>query len=203
MGGQNQNGFTLIELLVALAVAAILLGIGIPSFSGAIKNGRVSSDYSQITQALYLARSESVKSHEAVTVCPRSEVDSTVCGKKDSDWQFGWLVFIDDAYVSTEDWATIDPSDVIVSVYAAPRSDNSIEAWGSSDKGYGSRSLRTYIRYESQGLANWANGSFLLCNGADADLSRALNVAPTGDVRPGRPSGTKYPRDVWSKETCK
>jgi len=202
MGAQNQNGFTLIELLVALAVAAILLGIGIPSFSSAIKNGRVSSDYSQITQALYLARSEAVKSHMAVTVCPKKGIDATQCGENYTDWQYGWLVFIDDAYASDEEVAVIGDTDKIISVYDAPRSDNTIEAHRSTDKTTGTRSKRRYIRYRHEGRADWANGSFLLCNDADPELSRALNIAPTGDVRPGRPSESAYPRDVWNLEAC-
>lgn len=203
MAGQKINGFTLIELLVALAVAAILLGIGIPSFSGAIKNSRVSSDYAQITQALYLARSEAVKSFSAVTVCPRAALNATQCGTDSADWKFGWLVFVDEDFARTEASATINDSDEIISVYSAPRSDNSIEAVGSNDKTASSASNRRYIRYEREGTANWANGSFLLCNDSDAELSRVLNVAPTGDVRPGRPSGTKYPRDVFNREACK
>jgi len=202
MGGKNQKGFTLIELLVALAVAAILLGVGIPSFSGAIKNGRVSSDYSQMTQALYLARSEAVKSYMAVTVCPKKEIDATVCGDKPTDWQFGWLVFIDDVYDTNEQSASIGATDELISVYDAPRSENTIEAWGSTDKTASSSTKRHYIRYKHEGTANWANGSFLMCNPTDAELSRALNVAPTGDVRPGRPSESKYPRDVYNLEVC-
>lgn len=203
MGLKHQKGFTLIELLVALAVAAILLGIGIPSFSGAIENGRVSSDYSQITQAMYLARSEAVKSHSAVTVCPKATFDATKCGTNSKDWKFGWLVFIDDDFAGTEASAKINDTDEIISVYSAPRSDNTIQAIGSNDKTASSASIRHYIRYEREGTANWANGSFLLCNDSDAELSRALNIAPTGDVRPGRPSGSKYPRDVFNREACK
>jgi len=112
------------------------------------------------------------------------------------------LVFVDDVYDKNELSATIDDTDLIISVYDAPRSENTIEAWGSTDKTANSSSVRQYIRYKHQGTANWANGSFLLCNDNDAELSRALNVAPTGDVRPGRPSGSKYPRDVHNLEVC-
>jgi len=149
-----------------------------------------------------MARSEAVKSHSAVTVCPKASVDAKTCGTEDNDWQHGWLVFVDDVFARNEANATIDDTDEIISVYDAPRSKNTIEAWGSSDKSFGARSLRNYIRYGQEGRANWENGSFLLCNKSDVELSRVLNVAPTGDVRPGRPSGTKYPRDVWTLETC-
>jgi len=202
MDAKNHNGFTLIELLVALSVAAILLGIGIPSFSGAIKNSRVSADYSKITQALYLARSEAVKSYSAVTVCPRKSENSQTCGTNATDWQHGWLVFVDEEYSNNEAAAVIDDEDEIIAIHAAPRSDNTIEAIGSTDKTASTAQSKTYIRYKQSGLANWANGSFLLCNDEDAGLSRVLNVAPTGDVRAGRPSGTEFPRDVFNREAC-
>jgi len=203
MDAQNQQGFTLIELLVTLAVAGILLGIGIPSFTGAIKNSSVSSDYNHVTQALYMARSEAVKSHSAVTVCPKASEGSMICGTNAGDWKYGWLVFIDDVFDRNEDSATIDEADEIISMYEAPRSKNTIQALGSTDKTANTATIRSYIRYEREGTANWANGSFLLCSKEDVELSRVLNVAPTGDVRPGRASGTEYPRDVFNREACK
>jgi len=112
-------------------------------------------------------------------------------------------VFVDDEFAQAEESATVNDTDEIISVYSAPRSKNSIEALGSTDKTASSASIRHYIRYEREGTANWANGSFLLCNEKEIELSRVLNVAPTGDVRPGRPSETKYPRDVFNREACK
>ena len=195
-------GFTLIELLVAVAIAGVLLGIGIPSFSSAIKNSRVSSDYAQITRALYIARSEAVKSHFSVSVCPKASLGATQCGSNINDWQFGWLVFIDKSFNRNEVTASIDVLDEVIANLAAPISENSIQALGSTDKSASSASIRQYIRYERGGNANWANGSFLLCNDDDVELSRVLNIAPTGDMRPGRASGSEYPRDVFNREAC-
>ena len=67
-----KNGFTLIELMIALAIAGILLGVGIPSFSQAMKNSRISANYNSVAQALYIARSEAVKGSDIITVCPRA-----------------------------------------------------------------------------------------------------------------------------------
>ncbi len=202
MDTKNQNGFTLIELLVALAVAAILLGIGIPSFSGAIKNSRVSADYSEITQALFMARSEAVKSRSRVTVCPKKALDAMQCGSVNTDWEHGWLVFVDNVFATNAAAASIDAEDEIISVHPKQRSKNTITAIGSSDRTAQTAHVKTYIAYESEGQSSWANGSFLICNADDVELSRVLNVAPTGDVRPGRPSGTKKPRDVFNREAC-
>ena len=37
---ENNTGFTLIELMVTVAIAGVVLGIGIPSFNEAIRNTR-------------------------------------------------------------------------------------------------------------------------------------------------------------------
>jgi len=58
----RHNGFTLIELVVALAVLGILVAIGLPSFNAAIANSRISSQYNDTIGALFIARSEAVKS---------------------------------------------------------------------------------------------------------------------------------------------
>jgi len=204
MDTKNQSGFTLIELLIALAVAAVLLGIGIPSFSGAIKNSQVAADYAELRQALFLARSESVKSTSRVTVCPKIALDAENCGANADDWQYGWLVFVDNTREPGETVATIDPDDEIISISAEPRADANITAWGSDDRTSAGSGIRKFIRYGKTGQAEWTNGSFHICNkDLDPEYSRSLNVAPTGDVRPGRPSGSDYPRDVFGNEVCK
>lgn len=201
MDTTHQNGFTLVELLIALAVAAILLGVGIPSFSGAIKNSQVSSDYNGIVQALYLARSEAVKTSELVTVCPKKEIDSTLCGEGLNDWKYGWMVFIDRPPES-EDKAEIGPEDEIISIHKKLRSDNTVTAYGSDDRSKPSKTDRFFIQYEVDGKANWGNGTFKLCNAKEDELSRAINIAPTGDVRPGRPNGSELPTDVYGDDVC-
>lgn len=203
MDNKIQSGFTLIEILVAVAVAAILLGIGIPSFSGAIKNSQVSSDYNELTQALYLARSEAIKSGTPITVCPRKTDTAQQCGTTQAHWDHGWLVFQDNQLATGENNAEVGPLDVIIAIHPPKRSDNDITAKGSIDRTRNTVSDRTYIRYSSDGSSNWGNGSFLLCDYEEFEHSRVLNVAPTGDVRPGRPSGSDYPRDVFTDEVCK
>jgi len=202
MDKTTHNGFTLIELLVALAVAAILLGVGIPSFSGAIKNSQVSADYNELTQALYMARSEAVKANQRVTVCPRASVDSPECGSSTESWKNGWLVFMDNVFDPNEASASVDNGDEIISFHREPRSKNAISAKGSIDRTKNTAISRNYIRYQQTGRSNWANGSFYLCSDEDVKRSRVVNIAPTGDVRPGRPSGSDYPRDVFNDEAC-
>jgi len=202
MENKVQNGFTLIELLVTIAITSILLGVGIPSFTGAIKNSQVSSDYNEMTQALYMARSEAIKSSADVTVCPKSDIDAITCGASNDDWENGWLVFVDTIFATNEASAGINTEDELISVHPQPRSDNTITSIGSVDRTAATAAVRTYIRYNSRGQADWANGSITMCSDDDVKRSRVINIAPTGDVRPGRPSGSDYPRNVFNQEAC-
>lgn len=45
----RQSGFTLIELMIAVAIIAILAGVGLPLYSGYIENSRESRLYNDIS----------------------------------------------------------------------------------------------------------------------------------------------------------
>jgi type IV fimbrial biogenesis protein FimT len=65
---QSSRGFTLIELMITVAILAILLGIGVPSFVDFIRNNRASTQANELATALNLARSEAVKRGLPVTL---------------------------------------------------------------------------------------------------------------------------------------
>lgn len=88
------TGFTLIELMVTLAVAAIVLGIAIPSFNQSMRNNSSSALGTELAGALNYARSESIKRAKRVSVCASS--DGATCLAA-NNWKEGWLVFIDNA----------------------------------------------------------------------------------------------------------
>jgi type IV fimbrial biogenesis protein FimT len=54
-------GFTLIELLVVMAIAGILLAVGLPSFQDFVREQRVRSIASDMVGDFALARSEAVR----------------------------------------------------------------------------------------------------------------------------------------------
>ncbi len=84
------TGFTLLELLVALAVAAIIATLGVPSFIDMIKNHRQSVRANGLLTAVYLARSEAVKRNRETRLCGSS--DGSSC---DGKWSVGWIVYQD------------------------------------------------------------------------------------------------------------
>ena len=56
-----QRGFSMVELLVSIAILAIVLGLGIPSFSAWISNGQVRSTAESLLAAIQLTRGEAVR----------------------------------------------------------------------------------------------------------------------------------------------
>lgn len=84
-----QRGFTLLELMVTIAILAILLAIGVPSFTAYIESSRATATANELLYYTQLTRSEAVKRNSAVTLCPTA--DQETCAT-DSVWTQGWLV---------------------------------------------------------------------------------------------------------------
>ncbi len=91
----RQRGFTLIELIITVAIAAIVMAIGVPSFQGMMRNNRAATQANEMISALNLARSEAVKRGRRVSLCPSS--NGTGCSG--TDWKSGWIVFVDTSVV--------------------------------------------------------------------------------------------------------
>jgi type IV fimbrial biogenesis protein FimT len=87
------SGFSLIELIMTVAVLALVIAIGIPSFEGQIRNSRSVAQAENLVIALNFARSEAVKRARRVSVCPST--NGTSCNAL--NWRDGWIVFLDSA----------------------------------------------------------------------------------------------------------
>lgn len=81
----ERAGFSLIELMTALAVAAVVLGIGIPSMRTLIQSQQLAAASSNLFSSINLARSEAVQRGMRVDLVPADGLD----------WSGGWVVFID------------------------------------------------------------------------------------------------------------
>jgi len=90
MPSVRHSGFTLIELMVTIAVLAVLLALGLPSFQQSLRSNRVATATNEMIASLSLARSEAIRSTRGGGVCASG--DGEGCN---GDWSDGWLVWAD------------------------------------------------------------------------------------------------------------
>jgi type IV fimbrial biogenesis protein FimT len=95
---RHSRGFTLIELMVVLTIAAILLGLAVPSFTRLIQSTTISSNVNTFLADVRFARSESIRLGGGVVMCRSSspEAANANCGTGSSaGWESGWIIFQD------------------------------------------------------------------------------------------------------------
>jgi len=92
VNNRSISGFTLTELLMVIAIAGIMLVIGVPSFQYVTVSNRISTEVNGLLGDMQYARSMAVKQGLPVTVC--SSTDGANCNGGTA-WQSGWIVFLD------------------------------------------------------------------------------------------------------------
>lgn len=90
----NTQGFTLIELIVSVAIAGILLAVGIPSLQSLSERGKLNAQLSTLVSSMKLARSEAVAKSSPVILCASGDGESCR-GSDQSQWEKGWFIFLD------------------------------------------------------------------------------------------------------------
>ncbi len=84
-------GFTVTELMVTLGIAAILIGLALPSFRSIMADNRMILTGNSVRSAALIARSTAISRNRQITFCA-GQLDSGCHG----DWsRREWLVFDD------------------------------------------------------------------------------------------------------------
>ncbi len=166
----RQQGLTLVELMVTLAVAIILLAVGMPMFTGVVGSNRATTQANELVAAFKLARSEAVKRADTVIVCAR---DGAACGGAE-DWDNGWLVFADaDSDGAADDGEVLrrwEALSVDSTIGVTPATD-SVEFAASGE-------ANSLLRFETDNAS---------ATGTDQDLAkRCVTVTLAGQVRAAR-----------------
>jgi type IV fimbrial biogenesis protein FimT len=94
MGKMHQEGVTLIELLVTLAVAAIIVAVGVPAMRDFFLTNRMSAAANDLVSSLHFARSEAIKRGAAIRMCPSNDWDTpTPTCTAGGSLADGWIIF--------------------------------------------------------------------------------------------------------------
>jgi type IV fimbrial biogenesis protein FimT len=91
MSSKREQGFTLLELMTALAVAAVLIAVGVPQLRDLTIQQRITGAAQDLHVDLALARNEAVTRATNVTVCPSTDLATCT----NDGWGNGRLTFID------------------------------------------------------------------------------------------------------------
>jgi len=85
-------GVTLIELVATLSVVAILAAVAIPQLGQFARAAARRAAINDMLHTVYLARTKAIMTNSVVSIC-RSQ-DGETCSTSSSDWEDGWIVFI-------------------------------------------------------------------------------------------------------------
>ena len=151
-------GLTLVEFMAALAVAAVLLAVGLPGFRQMLVSNRLATTGNALAGAFHLARQAAVARNRPVTFCPGDAASG--CR---SDWSGGkWMQFVD----ADHDGA-LDAGETVLHAGAAAES-RQIDILCN-------RPMRRPIVFMPQGHAEQASGAF---------AAGTLRVCVHGDIHP-------------------
>jgi type IV fimbrial biogenesis protein FimT len=89
---RRSRGFTLMELMITLALAAVVLGIGVPAFRDFQQNNRLTVAANDILGIAISTRAEALRRQLVVSMCTSANPTSgtATCGTGS-----GWIAFVD------------------------------------------------------------------------------------------------------------
>jgi len=167
-------GYSLLELVMTIAVAAVILTLGLPSFSALKARNAQRVEINALFHAVHLARKGSIVRRQVVSLCPT--VDGFACNPG-RDWSGGFLVFENS---DRDEPPELDDGEVLLHRHLASRS----VKIAANRRGFTLRA--TFLRA--------TNGTLVVCDRASRVPPRALVISYTGRPRVAErtPRGAAY-----------
>jgi type IV fimbrial biogenesis protein FimT len=167
----STKGFTLIELMFAIAVAAIVLSMAVPSFSTMIKNNKVVTESNQLITDINYARSEAITRGVRVIMCRSANPTSATpaCGGTSNTWSGGWLIFASGDTNDTYEAAT----DTLVRIGNPAGAGVTIKTNNTSNQD---------LEFNPDGTTNESGSTavFAICDDRGVQHGRQIEVKATG-----------------------
>ena len=158
----KERGLTLLELVCSLALAAILVGLAVPSMADFAANQRITAATNQMIAHLQYARTQAITRNQNVVACPT--IDQQHCSG--NRWDRGWMVFSDADNNRQPDAV----EDVLRVVQADHRA---VVSSGGRDR----------VRFQPHGGAYGSNLTLRICAANHRVAGRAVIVSNPGRVR--------------------
>ncbi len=152
--------------MITLAVASILLSIGIPHWGYLVENNLIIAERQQFYALLQFARQTAVMQRQTITLCPSQ--DMLQCSGHYQSWHTGYMVFVD-----TNGNKQREAQETRLRVSTAARAGVLIQT----------SSGRRAIRYRMDGSAWGSNVTIRFCAYNHPTLNRTLVVHGSGRVR--------------------
>ena len=160
---KHESAFTLIELMITIAVAAVVLTLGVPSFSSVIERNQLSAYTNQLVSSLHFARSEAVRRNQPIKVCHSN--NATDCNG--TGYENGWIIFVDD-----DDDGSLGSTEELIRVNEGLPANYTFNVNGNLDE----------FAFNSKGIST-NQGRFVLCKNNTLSSSRAIFIGPAGRTR--------------------
>jgi len=199
----NDRGFTLLELLMTMAIASIVLTVGIPSFTQTIENNQRITLVNQLLHTLNVARSQAITRGLPISAC--KSADGATCGSSSVKWDDGWIVFVDDDMdadhnESSDGSGALNTNEEILEVVEGLPDGYSIKA----------DNFSTSLTYQPGGYIvdsskRKTSGYFVICQDNDINGSGAVFINIAGKARSGRDLNHNHiPEDIGGTDisTC-
>ena len=165
---RRRGGFTLIELMITIAVAAIVVAVGVPSFLRTLARHTINSQAEELQDAVRIGRNEAMKRSGPVVLCRTEESNPTHCAGSGGSWQT-WVLFTDVARSGT-----FAVGDTVLRQGVDASSRTTVTGDAAS------------IRFEATGIAQADTGGVVIVLGergaSDHANRRQLCVNPRGEV---------------------
>ena len=160
---RGSQGVTLLELIVTIGIVAILSAIAAPSFANFRHDSQRATAVNGFLHGVFLARSESIKRGQVVTLCKSR--DGVSCAAN-AQWHDGWIVFVN---TDRDELPVRDEDEDIIFVNGG---------WdgGTITSNRAAYSFRPY----RQGVVN---GTIVFCDPRGSAHARAIIVSHTGRPR--------------------
>ena len=160
---RHMLGLTLIELMITLAVAAILLSIGVPAMASFVAENRIAAKSNLLMSHIQFARHSAITLRANVVACPSD--DQLNCSGSNR-WDRGWIIFIDRDNDRRPDrpedvWRVVQPEDRLLMHSAG----------------------RNRVRFQPMGGAFGTNLTIRVCDPGGLARPRAVVVSNPGRAR--------------------